>query len=50
MAGHMGHERVTVKNLRVLKVYPDKNVIVVQGAVPGPRRMGLWRFARRPSG
>ncbi len=38
MAGHMGHERVTVKNLKVLKVYPDKNVIVVQGAVPGPRR------------
>lgn len=38
MAGHMGHERVTVRNLKVLKVYPDKNVIVVQGAVPGPRR------------
>lgn len=37
MAGHMGHERVTVKNLKVLKVYPEKNVIVVQGAVPGPR-------------
>lgn len=38
MAGHMGDERVTVRNLKVLKVYPDKNVIVVQGAVPGPRR------------
>jgi large subunit ribosomal protein L3 len=38
MAGHMGHERVTVKNLKVLKVYPEKNLIVVQGAVPGPRR------------
>ncbi|GBC76285.1 50S ribosomal protein L3 [bacterium HR07] len=37
MAGHMGHERVTVKNLKVLKIYPEKNVIVVQGAVPGPR-------------
>ncbi len=38
MAGHMGHERVTVRNLKVLKVYPDKNVLIVQGAVPGPRR------------
>ncbi len=38
MAGHMGHQRVTVKNLKVLKVYPEKNLIVVQGAVPGPRR------------
>lgn len=38
MAGHMGHERVTVKHLKVLKVYPEKNLIVVQGAVPGPRR------------
>lgn len=37
MAGHMGHQRVTVKNLKVLKVYPEKNLIVVQGAVPGPR-------------
>lgn len=38
MAGHMGHERVTVKNLKVLKVYTEKNLLVVRGAVPGPRR------------
>lgn len=38
MAGHMGHERVTVRNLKILKVYPEKNVLIVQGAVPGPRR------------
>jgi large subunit ribosomal protein L3 len=37
MAGHMGSERVTVKNLRVVKVDPDKNLVAVKGAVPGPR-------------
>ncbi|MDG1572100.1 50S ribosomal protein L3 [Robiginitalea sp. M366] len=35
MAGQMGNERVTVQNLRVLKVVPEKNLIVVKGAVPG---------------
>ncbi len=35
MAGRMGGERVTVQNLRVLKVVPEKNLIVVSGAVPG---------------
>lgn len=37
MAGHMGHRRVTVQKLEVLKVDPDKNVIVLKGGVPGPR-------------
>ena len=35
MAGQMGNERVTVQNLRVLKVVPEKNLLVVKGAVPG---------------
>ena len=35
-AGHMGVDRVTVRNLRVLQVLPDENALVVQGAVPGP--------------
>ena len=35
MAGRMGGERVTVQNLRVLKVVPEKNLIVVKGAIPG---------------
>jgi len=35
MAGRMGGERVTVQNLRVLKIVPEKNIIVVKGAVPG---------------
>jgi len=35
MAGRMGGRRVKVQNLRVLKVYPEKNLIVVSGAIPG---------------
>ncbi|MBT8259062.1 MAG: 50S ribosomal protein L3 [Flavobacteriaceae bacterium] len=35
MAGQMGDETVKVQNLRVLKVVPEKNVLVVKGAVPG---------------
>ena len=35
-AGHMGVDRVTVRNLRVVRVLPEENAILVQGAVPGP--------------
>jgi len=35
MAGRMGGEKVKVQNLRVLKVIPEKNLLVVKGAVPG---------------
>ena len=35
--GHMGHERVTVQNLRVVKVDPERNLLAVRGAVPGPK-------------
>jgi large subunit ribosomal protein L3 len=34
-AGHMGHERVTVKNLRVIRVDVENNLLIVRGAVPG---------------
>lgn len=37
MAGHMGHERVTVKNLEVVRADPERNILLVRGAVPGPR-------------
>jgi large subunit ribosomal protein L3 len=37
MAGHLGDARVTVKNLRVLSVDPDRNIVVIRGAVPGPK-------------
>ena len=35
-AGHMGVSRVTVRNLRVVRVLSDDNAILVEGAVPGP--------------
>ena len=35
-AGHMGVSRVTVRNMRVVRVLPDDNAILVEGAVPGP--------------
>lgn len=35
MAGHMGVERVKVKNLKVLRVFPEKNLILIKGAIPG---------------
>lgn len=38
MAGRMGHERVTVKNLQVAYVSVEDNLIGVKGAVPGPKK------------
>ncbi len=38
MAGHMGHEQVTVKNLTVAYVSATDNLIGVKGAVPGPKK------------
>lgn len=35
MAGRMGGERVKVKNLRVVKLFPEQNLILLKGAVPG---------------
>ncbi len=36
MAGRMGNERVTVRNLEVVKIDPEQGVMLVKGAVPGP--------------
>lgn len=36
MAGHMGADRVTVRNLEIIDVQAEDNVLVVKGAVPGP--------------
>lgn len=35
MPGHMGQERRTVQNLRVVKIIADKNLLLVKGAIPG---------------
>jgi large subunit ribosomal protein L3 len=36
MPGHMGHQRVTSRNLRVVKIDAEENLLFVGGAVPGP--------------
>ncbi len=37
MAGRMGNDRVTVINLEVMKVVPEKNLIVISGSIPGAK-------------
>ncbi|NLZ39017.1 MAG: 50S ribosomal protein L3 [Firmicutes bacterium] len=37
LPGRMGGDKVTVQNLKVVKVDPERNLILVKGAVPGPR-------------
>jgi large subunit ribosomal protein L3 len=37
MPGHMGHDQVTVRNLRIRGIDVEDNLIMVEGAVPGPR-------------
>ena len=38
MAGKMGNEKVTVQNLEIIKIDLDKNLILVKGAIPGPKK------------
>ena len=38
MPGHMGHVRVTVQNLEIVRVDTENNLILVKGAVPGPKK------------
>ena len=37
MAGRMGGNRVTIQNLRVLKIIPEQNLLVISGSVPGAK-------------
>lgn len=43
--GHMGNERVTAKNLKVIKVDSEENLLLVRGSVPGPS--GAYIFIRK---
>ena len=38
LPGHMGHERVTVQRLTLVKVDADRNLLLIKGAVPGPKK------------
>ena len=35
MGGHMGHEQVKIRKLQILKVFPDQNILLIKGAIPG---------------
>jgi large subunit ribosomal protein L3 len=35
MAGRQGNEKVTIRNLKIVKVIPESNLLLVKGAVPG---------------
>jgi large subunit ribosomal protein L3 len=37
MGGHMGYDRVTIRNMEIIKIIPDRNLILVKGGVPGAR-------------
>jgi large subunit ribosomal protein L3 len=37
MAGHMGDERATIKKLRVVRTDPERNLLLVNGTLPGAR-------------
>lgn len=51
MAGHMGHERVTVLSLEVIDSDPEQNLLLVRGAIPGPNGgLVLIRSAVRGGG
>ena len=38
MPGHMGAKRITIQNLEVVRVDAEKNLLLVKGAVPGPKK------------
>ncbi|KAF5303874.1 hypothetical protein FQR65_LT18912 [Abscondita terminalis] len=38
MPGHMGHEKKTVQNLEIIQIDTEKNIVLVKGSVPGPRK------------
>ncbi len=46
MAGRMGNSGVTIKNLEILKVETDKNLIFIKGGVPGPNK-GILEIVKR---
>ncbi len=47
MPGHMGSERVTAKNLTIVDVKPDQNILMIRGAIPGAA--GAYVMIRKES-
>ena len=49
MAGHIGMERVTVKNLTLVAIEPDKKILKILGAVPGNRGSRVEIYKQPPA-
>ena len=47
MAGHMGAERVTVKNLKIVDIDKDKGQLILRGAIPGPSKSGVLIWTKK---
>lgn len=47
MAGHMGAEKVTVKNLEIIEIDQDKDQLIIRGAVPGPNKSGVLIWSKK---
>jgi len=51
MPGHLGDEKVTVQNLKVVEVRGDTNIVMIEGAIPGPRQgyVVIKKAVKKPS-
>jgi len=49
LPGHMGNRRRTMKGVEILRVDAEKNLLVLKGAVPGPRG-GMLKLTRKSHG
>ena len=47
MPGHMGSEKVTVKNLTIMAVDPENNLLLVKGAVPGAKNSLVTLYKKK---
>ncbi len=47
MAGHMGAEKVTVKNLAIIEINREKDQLILRGAVPGPNKSGVLIWSKK---
>lgn len=50
MAGRMGSDKVTVQNLRLVKVDTENNILLIKGSVPGPKNRAVMVFKSKKKG
>ncbi len=46
MAGHLGYDKTTVKNLLIVNISLDKNLLMLKGAVPGPNKSTVYIWSK----